>query len=58
MINRNGLSKNEVINSRKKYGTNEITSKKKKSFLRQFIETLGNMVVKKLLKDYKKSLHQ
>lgn len=49
MINRNGLSKNEVINSRKKYGTNEITSKKKKSFLRQFIETLGDPIIKILL---------
>lgn len=49
MINRKGLSKNEVIESRKKYGTNEITSKKQKSFLRQFIETLGDPIIKILL---------
>ena len=49
MINTNGLSKNEVIESRKKYGTNEITSKKKKSFFKQFIETLGDPIIKILL---------
>lgn len=49
MINTNGLSKDEVLNSRKKYGTNTLTSKKKKSFLRQFIETLGDPIIKILL---------
>lgn len=49
MINRNGLSKNEVLESRKKYGTNEITSKKQKSFLRQFVETMGDPIIKILL---------
>ena len=29
MLNTNGLSKEEVIKSRKKYGTNTLTSKKK-----------------------------
>ncbi len=49
MINTNGLSKDEVKESRKKYGTNIITSKKKKSFLRQFIETMGDPIIKILL---------
>lgn len=49
MIDRKGLSKNEVIESRKKYGTNEITSKKQKSFFKQFLETLGDPIIKILL---------
>ncbi len=49
MMNTNGLSKEEVLISRKKYGTNTLTSKKKKSFLRQFIETLGEPLIKILL---------
>ena len=48
-MNTNGLSNNEVILSRKKYGTNIITTKKPKSFLRQFIETLGDPIIKILL---------
>ena len=49
MINTNGLSKDEVLISRKKYGPNTLTSKKKKSFLRQFIETMGDPIIKILL---------
>ncbi len=49
MINENGLINKEVIESRKKYGTNELTSKKQKSFLRQFVETLGDPIIKILL---------
>ena len=49
MLNTNGLSKEEVIKSRKKYGTNTLTSKKKKSFLMQFVETLGDPIIKILL---------
>ena len=45
----NGLSNKEVLESRKKYGTNEITSKKNKSFFKQFIETLGDPIIKILL---------
>ena len=45
----NGLSNSEVIESRKIYGTNEITSNKNKSFIKQFIETLGDPIIKILL---------
>ena len=48
-MNTNGLSSKEVIESRKKYGSNLITSKKNKSFIRQFIETLGDPIIKILL---------
>ncbi len=49
MINTNGLSKKEVEESRKKYGTNELSHKKQKNFLVQFIETLGDPIIKILL---------
>ena len=49
MINTNGLTKKEVEESRKKYGTNELTKKKTKTFLNQFIETLGDPIIKILL---------
>ncbi|MDD6224270.1 MAG: calcium-translocating P-type ATPase, PMCA-type [bacterium] len=49
MINSNGLSKKEVEESRKKYGTNELLQKKQKSFFHQFIETLGDPIIKILL---------
>lgn len=49
MINTKGLTKEEVLISRKKYGTNILTSKKKKSFLREFIETLADPIIKVLL---------
>lgn len=49
MLNTNGLSNEEVLQSRKKYGTNTLTSKKKKSFFRQFIETMGDPIIKILL---------
>ena len=48
-MNTNGLSDNEVIESRKKYGTNEITNSKNKSFFKEFIETLGDPIIKILL---------
>lgn len=44
-----GLTDVEIEESRKKHGTNEITSKKQKSFFRQFIETLGDPIIKILL---------
>lgn len=44
-----GLSKKEVIESRKKYGTNKITSKEKDSFFKLFIETLADPIIKILL---------
>lgn len=45
----NGLSKKEVIASRKKYGTNQISSKEKNSFLKLFLEALGDPIIKILL---------
>ena len=45
----NGLTTKEVIESRKKYGTNEINSKEKNSFIKLFIETLGDPIIKILL---------
>lgn len=46
---RNGLSTKEVIESRKKYGTNQISSKEKNSFFKLFLETLGDPIIKILL---------
>lgn len=46
---KNGLSKKEVIENRKKYGSNEINGKKKNSFISLFIETLGDPIIKILL---------
>ena len=48
-MNTNGLSNIEVLESRRKYGNNEITNKKKKTFLKEFIETLGDPIIKILL---------
>ena len=45
----NGLSNKEVIESRKKYGSNVISKKKQDSFLRLFVETLGDPIIKILL---------
>lgn len=44
-----GLSNDEVINNRKKYGTNEIIIKKQHKFIDLFIESLGDPVIKILL---------
>ena len=44
-----GLSDNEVIRSRKKYGSNEIKSKKKNSFIKLVIESLSDPIIKILL---------
>lgn len=49
MFNTNGLSSLEVLESRKKYGNNSFTRKKQKSFIRCFIETLGDPIIKILL---------
>ncbi|MBE6147705.1 MAG: calcium-translocating P-type ATPase, PMCA-type [Firmicutes bacterium] len=49
MGNTNGLTNKEVEESRKKYGTNEINQKKRKTFLEQFLETLGDPIIKILL---------
>lgn len=44
-----GLTKKEVVENRKKYGTNIITTKKKESFGKLFLETLGDPIIKILL---------
>jgi len=44
-----GLTEEQVIKSRKEYGDNKISSTKKESFLRLFIETLGDPIIKILL---------
>lgn len=45
----NGLTEKEVINSRKKYGTNQITGVKRDSFLKLLIESLGDPIIRILL---------
>lgn len=45
----NGLSNKEVLESRKKYGSNSITGKNKNTFLNLFIETLGDPIIKILI---------
>lgn len=45
----NGLTNKEVIESRKKYGSNEISGKNKNSFFSLFLETLGDPIIKILL---------
>ena len=49
MINSNGLSNKEVIEARKKYGSNGILGKNKSTFFSLFIETLGDPIIKILL---------
>ncbi len=48
-INSNGLSNDEVIKSREKYGNNALTVIKKDSFLKQLIRSLGDPIIKILL---------
>ena len=45
----NGLSNDEVIEKRKKYGKNEIIRTRKNTFFHLFIETLGDPIIKILL---------
>ena len=45
----NGLSDKEVIESRKKYGSNVIASKSKNSFIKLFLESLGDPIIKILI---------
>ena len=49
MFNINGLTDDEVIKSRKKYGSNSISGSNKNSFFRLFVETLGDPIIKILL---------
>ena len=44
-----GLENNEVVESRRKYGNNEITKQKKNTFLRLLMESLGDPIIKILL---------
>ncbi len=45
----NGLTEKEVEVQRKKYGTNQITEMKQKSFLQLLLESLGDPIIKILL---------
>ncbi len=49
MINFNGLNDEEVLNSRKTHGSNELTKVKQKTFLKIFLESLGDPIIKILL---------
>ncbi len=44
-----GLSKEEVLSSREKYGSNKISTTPSKSFIKHFISNLGDPVIKILL---------
>lgn len=44
-----GLTNEEVINSRKKNGTNEITKRKSNTFFKLLLESLGDPIIKILL---------
>ena len=45
----NGLTNKEVIEQRKKYGSNEITKAKQKGIIKLFLESLGDPIIKILL---------
>ena len=44
-----GLTEKEVVEARKKHGTNTISSKKRNTFIKLFIETLGDPIIKILI---------
>ncbi|MBE6140934.1 MAG: calcium-translocating P-type ATPase, PMCA-type [Firmicutes bacterium] len=44
-----GLNENEVVESRNKYGTNELTEQKNNTFWQLLIESLGDPIIKILL---------
>ena len=48
-MNSNGLSHDEVIESRKKYGNNKIVYEKQNSFFKLLLESLGDPIIKILL---------
>ncbi len=48
-MNIQGLTEKEVVESRKKYGDNELTKLHKNSFLRLLLESLGDPIIKILL---------
>lgn len=45
----NGLTDKEVLEQRKKYGSNEITQTKQKGIIKLFLESLGDPIIKILL---------
>ena len=45
----NGLTDEEVFDSRKKYGSNELVKIKKEGFFKLLINTLGDPIIKILL---------
>ena len=49
MENKSGLNDGQVLENRKKYGTNAIINSKTESFFHMFIETLGDPIIKILL---------
>lgn len=49
MINNNGLSNEEVVINREKYGENIFTKKKQDTFFKLFIETFSDPIIKILL---------
>ena len=49
MGNYNGLTNKEVLESKKKYGTNEITTSKTNSFITLLLESLADPIIKILL---------
>ena len=49
MINNNGLSNEDVIINRKKYGSNTFSKKKQESFLKLLLETFSDPIIKILL---------
>lgn len=48
-MNTNGLTDEEVVKSREKYGTNSLTKKESDTFFKLLIETLGDPIIKILL---------
>ena len=49
MINKNGLTSDEVIKNRKKYGNNSLTKKNNNTFFKLLLETLSDPIIKILL---------
>ena len=49
MNNYNGLTDNEILENRKKYGKNEISKNKSNGFLSLLLESLGDPIIKILL---------
>ena len=49
MNNYSGLNNNEVLKSRKQYGSNEVGGNKQNSFFKLLIESLGDPIIKILI---------